>query len=312
MVDHMIRSPGLIAFIRRRIIHLQCIVMMLFATGMTAEATVFTLADLGQNSSLTFNSTTGIFSSWKVEGLENLNRRQWFFRVGAAGPSNPELALNASNLTPISAASFDLNGIPGNEFANAIYQGSLFRVNLASIVLTASALGSGQATFVESLRIDNISAQPLQISLFLYADYGLAGTQIDESAFFSDPRTLTQIDNLSFPGNIVHESSVTVTPTLVQVATGGSLLGLLTNAQGDDLSNVSALSGLADYEYGYQWTLNIAAGRSFTLGLTSSVTVPEATSVWMVGVAGIALLVRVFCRRDRSSTSRFSIVSDGR
>lgn len=302
MVIHLARSLGLIDFVQRKQMFFQCVVTMVLATAISAEASIFTLSDLGQNSSLVFDSSTGIFSSWKVEGIENLNRRQWFFRVGAAGPSNPELALDATNLALISSSSFDLNGIPGNEFANANYQGSLFRVNLASIVLTSGALGSGQATFVESLRIDNISAQPLQVSLFLYADYGVAGTAIDESAFFSDPRTLTQIDNLANPGDIVHESSVTVTPSRIQVETGSGLLSLLSNAQGDDLNNVNSLSGPADYEYGYQWTLSIAAGRSFTLGLTNSVTVPEASSAWMIGAAAVIMLARLLMRRGRSYT----------
>ncbi|MBY0588250.1 hypothetical protein K2X85_13820 [bacterium] len=248
-------------------------------------ATVITLSDLGQNSSLQFDPASGQVTSWRVEGLEEIARQQFYFRVGSPSIGNPELAVNASNLALVSANSFNLNGVPGDDFLNSVYQGPLFRLTLASLVLTAGSLGSDQATFVESIRIDNTSSNPLTLSLFLYADYNLIGSAIDESAFFSDPRAVTQIKSLLSPASIVHEASVTVTPSFVQVGTGGAIAALLNDANGDNLNNLSSLSGAGDYEYAIQWNLTIAAGRSFTLGVTNSVTVPEAGSIVLIGLA---------------------------
>jgi hypothetical protein len=271
-------------------------IWMLMLHAESVDASVFTLQDLGQNSSLVFDSSTGSFTSWKVEGVENLHLRQWFFRVGSPTPFNPELPIDSVNLTAVSANSYNINGIPGDEIANAIYQGSSFRASLASIVLTPGSPGSDQATFIESVRIDNTTASPLSLSLILYANYDLGDTATDATAFFSDPRALTQLEDLISLNDVVHEASVTVTPTRVQVDTSGNLYGLLTDGKGDDLNNVLSLSGAANYEYAIQWDLNIAAGRSFTLGLTNSVTVPEAGSVVLIGlvasIGGCGLLWR--------------------
>jgi hypothetical protein len=252
-----------------------------------ANAAVFTLADAGQNSSMLYDTSTGNWSQWNVEGVNQIFERSYYFRIGAAG----ETKVNDVNLTLTGADHYDGNFFLGEEGLAVEYTDPAggFAITI-NTVLTAGAPGSNQATFTESVRIDNFGRTPLAFTLFLYADYDLGQSAFNDSLVFGDPRTLTQ----TF-GAVVHEASVTVTPTRIEASYFSTLQNDLQDGLPTTLNNVASLFN-GDLVYAFQWDLLIAPNSSFTLGNTNSITVPEVSALGLLGFAcgasGFAFLRR--------------------
>jgi hypothetical protein len=265
-----------------------------FVSGRSAEAATYTLEDAGLNSKIVIDSSFGNIVDWFVEGVDQVEGRAYFFRVGAPGPFNPELAVDDVNLALSGVNQLDTNFDLGIDTVSLRFvdPNQQFRIT-TNTSLAAGLPGSNQATFTESLRIDNLSSVPLVISIFLAADYNLNGTAIDSSLVFGDPRSLTQVD----AAGVIHESSVTVTPTLIQASDIAALGAVLGNAGSDNLSG-STSAGPGNLAYAFQWDLVIAPRRSWTLGNTNSITVPEASTTLLVGM-GLAGGLFVARRRTR-------------
>lgn len=266
--------------------------------GQLAPAAPVTLADVGFNSELVIDPEIGESREWRVEGTDNIGLRQWYVRLGAPALGNPELLVDDTNLDFLGVNVADFNFAPGNEAMSAIYldpQGQ-FRLQF-NWILTAATIGSNQATFLESVRVDNLTGANLEISLFLYSDFDLAGTNVDAGVQFGEPRTVTQLDSLIDPLLSVHEAAATVTPTHVQASDYLSLLDSLNDSDSTTLNDTTLAAG-GDVAYGMQWDLLIAGNRSFTIGTTNSVTVPELSSVSLAALAGaIGLTIRRWRRR---------------
>ncbi len=265
-----------------------------FVSGRSAEAATYTLEDAGLNSKIVIDSSFGNIVDWFVEGVDQVEGRAYFFRVGAPGPFNPELAVDDVNLALLGVNQLDTNFDLGIDTValRFVDPNQQFRIT-TNTSLAAGLPGSNQATFTESFRIDNLSSVPLVISIFLAADYNLNGTAIDSSLVFGDPRSLTQAD----AAGVIHESSVTVTPTLIQASDIAALGAVLGNAGSDNLSG-STSAGPGNLAYAFQWDLVIAPRRSWTLGNTNSITVPEASTTLLVGM-GLAGGLLVARRRTR-------------
>lgn len=253
--------------------------------GLTSPATaaVFTLGDTGQNSELVYDTSTGAFESWTVDGIDNLFEQIWYYRVGAPAPGNAELAINDSNLSLDGTNAFNANFLPGDEGLAVLYTDptDLFSITFVTN-LTAGSPGSLMATHTQSVRIDNTSGGTLAMSLFLFADYDLLNTIIDDSVTFADPRSVTQ----EFDTAVI-ETGVTVTPTFIDVGTDEFGLEdgestVLSQASSSFVGPLQETNG--DLRFAMQWDIVLAPGRSFTLGTTNTAMVPEASSLTLMSL----------------------------
>jgi hypothetical protein len=255
-----------------------------------AHAAIFTLADVGQNSSMEYDTSSGDFYAWNVEGLNYLYQRGYFFRIG----NSPEVKVNGSNLTLANTKHYNSNFLPGNEALAVRYLDPAggFSITI-NTVLTAGAVGSNQATFTESVRIDNLGQSPLAMTLFLYADYDLASSAIDDSLVFGDKRSLTQSHD-----GVVHELAATVDTSHIEASYFSSLLTSLTDGSPTTLNDNGSLFN-GDLVYGLQWNLVIPALSSFTLGNSNSLVVPEFYSMGLLGAAACGVSAFAFLRRRK-------------
>jgi hypothetical protein len=96
---------------------------------------------------------------------------------------------------------------------------------------------------------------------------------------------------------VLHEASVTVTPTLIEASIYPTLINLLQDGASDNLNGTTSV-GAGDGVYAFQWDLVIGPRRSWTLGNTNSITVPEASTTLLVGL-GLAGGLLVARRRSR-------------
>jgi hypothetical protein len=264
-------------------------------SGRSAEAATYTLEDTGLNSKIVIDSASGNIVDWFVEGVDQVFNRQYFFRIGTPTLTNPELAVDDSNLNLASVNQLDTNFDPGIDTVSMRFvdPNQTFQI-ITSTSLAAGLPGSNQTTFTESFRIDNLSrTTALQISIFLYADYDLNSTDTDAGVLFGDPRTVSQGD----AAGVLHESSVTVTPALIEASLYPALINLLNDGASDNLSGATSV-GSGDGVYAFQWDIEIGPRRSWTLGNTNSITVPEASTTLLVGM-GLAGGLLVARRRTR-------------
>lgn len=263
-----------------------CAFVALAAFASSAPAALLKIGDVGLNSTLTYNTSTGLYTNWSVDGRQVLGFLRGFaWRVG----NTDEVTVGDRFLTPGTQGTLDINFDPGDDTLRSIWTDhqQRFRISLIT-TLTAGLLGSNQATFTESIRIDNLSGAPLAFSLLLVADYNLNKFGIDDSVVFSNPRSVTQTW-----GRVVQETSVTISPDYYQAATLAEANAIINDGVPTTFSNNSS-SFDANLTYGFQWNFNIATGRSVTLGTTNSVTVPEASSLALASLAvgGVVLWAR--------------------
>lgn len=268
----------------------------LCALGVAAptSAAVYTIGDTGQNSSIVYDTSSGIMEDWFVEGIDNLFNRSLYYRVGPPAIGNPELAINDTNLILSGANTFDNNFIPGDEGLSLLYAdpSGNFAITLVT-TLTGATIGSNNATFTQNIRIDNLGRDILAMSLILYADYDMLSSDFNDAVAFTDPRTVTQVYDTA-----VHEAAVTVLPTHIETSYFSTLFTSLNDGDSTTLDgNTSLFSG--DLVYGYQWDILIKPGRSFTLGSSNSLTVPEVSTVTMLGIAGLGLAGLRLVRRRK-------------
>ena len=262
-----------------------------------APAAVVTLSDTGFNSSMVYNTASGNLTSWKVEGIENLNQRLYFVRVGAPAPGNAEVAVNDSNFTLTSFFPYDVDLTPGTEGVTVVYTDTLGQYKITeNTTLVPEAPGSFQATYTDSIRIDNLTNSTLTISLFLYADYNLANTLVNDAVAVIGTRSLNQV-----LGDTIFETGVTITPTRFQAGTP-AILASLTNGSSTTLNN-TPVAGSTDLAYAFQWDFAIPAGKSVSLGSSNTLTlaVPEASSIAMLGAAAVSFGGLLVSRRRRNA-----------
>jgi hypothetical protein len=263
----------------RRGVALLALTAASFLGSSPAQAALYTLEDTGLNSSLVLDTSVGNAVDWFVEGVDQLYLRQYFFRLAG---SDSELAVNDANLNLISVNTLDTNFDPGIDNVSFRFLDPNQRFQITtSTTLTAGLPGSNQATFTESLRVDNLSRlSPLSISIILYADYDLNDNGSDGGVSFGDLRSVTQTDSSL---GVLHEASVTVTPAVVETSFYPTLIDSLQDLSVTTLNGVTSV-GPGDNVYALQWNLVIPAGRSWTLGNTNSITVPEASTSLLVGL----------------------------
>lgn len=220
--------------------------------------------------------------SWTVDGVEQLALQWFWYRIG----NNPESALHTLPLvgqfsvdtnpfTDVRADSLSvLHRAPGLMEVETVY------------TLRGGNSGSRQSDLMEGITIRNLSAAPLPITFFQYADFNVQGTPNDDSLYMPYPNTARQND----PVASVSETVVTPTPTHHQVDLAAPLLAMLNDAAPTVLNDLSGPLGPADVAWAFQWDFLIPAGGSVLISKDKQITPEPATMVLIfAGLAGWGL-----------------------
>lgn len=190
----------------------------------------------------------GMFS-WIVDGQSQLKQQWWWFRIADAAEQPIDL-LGPATVTQYSSTLIDV-----------LYTGNLVDVTMR-YSLTAGALGSGNSTIAESVRIKNKSSAPIDFHLFEYTDFDLGGTPDDDIAALVNQSTITQWDG----GTICTETSsvggITPIPTAWEITGFPSLLDKLNDAAASNLDNAVQQFGPGNASFAFQWDYSIAPGAT--------------------------------------------------
>lgn len=262
------------------------------AGGIVSNSAASPIVLQDNNSSLTINPTTpsGAFD-WLVDGVNQLKRQGFFYRVGTSGP---EQALDTLTQGPMGATDTNFDGQFDTFFVR--YLGSGFNIEL-TYTLSGGLSGSQASNLSEQIKINNTSGSALNIDLFKYSDYDLDGSAFGDTVEFVNANTIHQRDGQSFMESVTTPSALNREASL----DGSTLFKLIDPFNPDNLSNTPSVGapvfGPSDVVWALQWSEKVDPNSSFILGISNSVMVPEPASI-ALALMGMATCV-VFRRRCR-------------
>lgn len=255
------------------------------------------LTDL--NSVVRIDPDSSIFTfDWTVDGVDHLFSQSFWFRIGSTGGEAAvgTLTLDEANTfdSPLSAAGDDAFT---SQYSGSDGSGNTFTIEIDYNLIGGTA-GSGTADIREAIRIigGEGNAETLDFHFFQYNDFDLDGSSSDASVEITGGNTGTQVGNVSSFGEVIAGNA----PEHFQVDTVADLIALLLDGSPLTMSDAGGpLVGLDDYEFGFQWDFQLAAGGTFLISkdkLIAPIPEPGTLGLFGLGLLGLGFLLR---RRQR-------------
>ncbi len=241
------------------------------------SAKTLELQDGNSTASFEINSALGQFT-WTADGVPQLSRQAFWYRVGASGGESPLGSLNRRRLTSTS-----------NRFT-LDYEHERFTAGL-EVTLTGGGAGSHQSQLSHALVLINTSATPLELYFFQYADFDVGGSSNPNALLITGKSTALQ----SGPDGWSVASLASPAASHVQAAFYPTLLTSLNNSTPTTLTDAAGpLSG--DLTFGFQWVLGIPAGQTVEIAITQNITPEPLTCILLLsglGLIGLRRRVRI-------------------
>lgn len=243
-------------------------VLALPGTGLTQ---VVTLNDGNSSVDVDLGSSAGMYS-WYVDGISHLNSQWFWFRLnnGLAAPIN---SLGAPTYTA-----------SGNTL-QATYSGVDFCLGI-EYVLSGGANGSGISQILESIRVTNHWASPLDFHLFQYSDFNLGGSPGGDNVDIFP--TGTGYDFVSqYEGMTEIQEAITLPEADgAEAAFAGSTLASLGGIAGYNLNGNTSV-GPGDVTWSLQWDTTIGVGGGFDVFKNKALSVtpiPEPSGLALIAL----------------------------
>ena len=260
----------------------------LLALAQSASAASYTLTD--GNSSADFDTATQMNqSNWIVDGVNQVFQQAFWYRVGDVA----EQSLHTLSIVGQVASNTNLD--PGLDTLFVRYEGDGFEVDV-SYSLTGGTADSGASDMAEQISIRSTSASTLDFHFFQYTDFDLAGTEADDSGVFTNANSVQQFE----AGWEFTETVITPVPNHRNISPFANTLNSLNDGGPTTLSDTpldGAVLGPADLTWAYQWDFTLQPegqlGGSFQISKDKNLqAVPEPSSTALLGLAGLALILR--------------------
>lgn len=262
---------------------------------LTLEAAPVTLEDA--NSSLVLDTASpfaGAFD-WRIDGLNQLKRQWFWYRVGDSGP---EASIDTLLQGPAGASDTNFDGENDSYFVRYISTAHNFTLDLRYSLMGGLA-GSDSGSIATSIVVTNTGNSALFFNLFAYSDFDVAGTVLNDSVEFTNANAVRQRD-----GATVLEAAYTPPSTHHEGTYSGFTLASLMDGGPTTLSNLPAIGtspmAPSDLSWSLQWLKKIDPGLSMPINIGTTVSVPEPSTLGLllVGVASFGMWRRRL-RKDR-------------
>lgn len=256
-------------------------VAAVIAAGLLAQTAAASVTLTDQNSTAIFDlgSPAGL-NSWAIDGVEQLKRQWFWYRVGPTGPeqSIDSLTLNASH-----TADANMDGSDDGLFVT--YAGAGFQIDLTFLLVGGSA-GSRTSDLFENIRITNTGGATLDLHFFQYVDFDLGGDGSGDSTTILGGGTACQAGG----GLYLAETVVGPPASRYQVDFADTLLASLTDALPSLLSN-NAGPVTGDTAWAFEWDKQLKSGEGMLISKDKNV-VPEPMTMALLGAGAVWLIVR--------------------
>jgi large repetitive protein len=254
-------------------------------------ATSYGFSDENSQASVDLDGGTGL-NSYAVDGVGQLNRQWFYYRIGTGGAESPINSLSAPTVTPRA----------GGDGLDVVYSDSTIQVTI-SYWVEGGTPGSGLSLMHADWAVLNLTASALDFHFFQYSDFDLGGSSTDQSVTFSKVgppfwNRATQTD-----GSLILTNSFLNTKAIsrVQVGDAAMILASLTDGSTTILSvssGTSTTAGPGNLAFAAQWDFSLgAAGSSTQSGGNNELwglVVPEPSALALVscGMAALGYLRR--------------------
>lgn len=259
-----------------------------------AVANAFTLTS--GNTVVTYDPDTQAgMSSWTVDGVNQLAKQWFWYRVGATGGESALNTLSHTTTTGTFGGAALVESVftsPGN-----------FSITI-DYTIKGGTVGSKKSDIAEVISIENLSGSALPIHFFQYSDFDLGGTANNDSGWMANPNTIDQSDlstalseTVATPGANEYQ---------VGIGTAAGLMASLNDALPTTLSDTPLVGiankiGPTNVAWAFQWDFNIAGNDSALISKDKQITpTPDVGSTLaLLGAAltGLAFVGRRFGRR---------------
>jgi len=236
------------------------------------------------NSAVPFADGFGI-SGWYVDGIAHLYQQWCWYRVGPTGPEAPLADGGDLTLTYVYGTS---------NFLDLVYteNSNAFEIEI-TFLLAGGLPGSGSSDISETVTINNLTLEPLDMHFFQYSDFDLGGSVEDSSAEIDDPGDLRHAFQLGecveLEALVIAESTVDPSADYAEVAYFSTTLDKLNDGDADDLSNDLEPIGPGDLTWAFQWDVVIPAGGTWGFSAEKQIRVPEPATLALLGL-GLGVL----------------------
>jgi hypothetical protein len=245
------------------------------------------LTDLNTTIHVDSQSDAGI-TSWTVNGVSQLNREWFWYRVGPANSTNPEKSIDT--LTRITNKITDANDNPGYDtlFQKFSSGDGWFTIAVTYNVTNCGAVGTSHSDMGLAVTITNTSSQTLDFHFFQLMDFDLNGTAGGDNAKVTNANCVDQWESYHLA-----ETVFGPVPTTVQLAYDQSIYDLLADTKGDDLTSTLGPVGPGNVEYSLQWDITLVPGGNFGFSENQLLgSVPEPATLSLLLIGGTAALIR--------------------
>jgi hypothetical protein len=237
-------------------------------------AGLFTLID--HNSSMVFNTaSSGNASDWIIDGVDQLSRQAFWFRVG----NTAEQSVHSLPIAFESATNTNVD--PNLDTLFVRYLGAGFRIDIR-YSLDGGLPGSLASDMAEQISISNTGISPLDFHFFQFNDFDLNATSSDDLAVFTNANAVQQ-----YEGSMrLSETVVTPVPNHREIDFHPATLAKLADAAPTTLSDTPATSnvlGPGDVTWAFQWDFVLPAGGTFQISKDKHLSgVPEPTAALLL------------------------------
>jgi hypothetical protein len=270
-----------------RVCCLLAVTLVFAVSGSRVWGSAIELSDLNTTIQVDSQSDAGL-GSWTVNGVNQLNREWFWFRVGDASPTNPEQSIDT---LPCTVKATDANFNPGLDTLNQQFvQNGQFSV-LLTYTLIGGELGTSNSDLILSIKIVNTSAQSLNFHFFQLADFSLGGSAGQDTVQAGKNLSGLYNEVLQQNGNWSADAAISPGANLVQVDSHPNVYGLLTNSQGDDLNGALGPVGPGNVQWGLQWNATLAPTTgNLIISEDQNLVVPEPATVTLLVIGALGLL----------------------
>lgn len=257
--------------------------ILLLSGSVYGEETPVTLTDLNSTVKVYSQSDAGI-ASWVVDGVEQLKREWFWFRVDPAGAGNPEQSIDT--LSRIVNNALDLNDNAG---LDVLYQkfssAGQFTVAL-TYALTGGESGTRNSDLALSIKITNTGTEPLDFHFFQLKDLDIAGTAAWDRLRLVNNSLVEQSQNSRRVTTIFSPL-----PSVVNLNYSSILYDILVDNKGDDFWSQRSPVGPGDVQFLLQWDVTLPPGGNLLISEDQQ-QVPEPATMAMLALGTVAMFRR--------------------